>query len=184
MSNPFEHIDAILQQQKETLGDHYRRYLNHVYRSFYLAQLHHCGDLTQDQQIRLAIAISFRGLPDWVSSGGPAWETRGIPMIEYLADQQLLDLAGPIGQLLAPSPKRKEVFGKDEAMDELIRKAYWTDITKGAQLFGLPKSAYHRLLKKFPSRGFHWLMRIRTTDQSQTDSRIRVWAIRQATRIA
>lgn len=177
MTQPSKHIDQITAYFREELGDNLPRFKNHAMRVYYLCNMMHSGELKAEDKEDLALASAFHGLSDWVKDENYT-KDHWVLVIEYLASNDLLDRADSIRSLTVQLKKNITVKSSGSGLRELFRRAYWIDITRGRQSFGIPLTAYHRLLKKFPSRGFHWLNLIRTNDLSSTDARIQISTLR------
>lgn len=165
-------ISMVLEPMRPILGEHFVRYRNHSCRLFDLSNLLYSGDLTSDQKIDLSIACVFNSLHIWTCENGTDYETRVVPLIEFLANQNMLDRINTICHMIGVTGKYDQSPLEPRPLEEAFRKAYWIDITKGTRTFSLSSSIYKRVLKKHPSRGFHWLLRTRTQDLTKTDSRI------------
>ena len=171
-------IENILSPFREELGGHFQRYKNHAIRVFHLTCLMYSGDLKRKDLETLAIASAFHGLSVWMEEDNEPWEAQMIPLIEFMANREQLHRVNEISQFIGKQNKTLQIQGPSARLRELFRRAYWTDITKGNRTYGISRSTYERILKKFPSRGFHWLMFTRTHNLADTDTRIHPGSMR------
>lgn len=152
-------IERILFECKDDLEVHFDKYRNHVYRVFNLCIV---LDGTPANVEKYAIAAAFHDLGIWTDQTFDYLEPSMTLAKDYLVHLERSDWSEEICLMIDMHHKRSKYLGLYEMTVETFRRADWIDVTMGIMLFGLDKSIYRLLCKKFPNLGFHWFLTVQT----------------------
>jgi hypothetical protein len=165
-------IDEIAAIHRDDLGDHFLRYQNHACRVYLLCELLHSGTLPKQKATSLAIAAAYCDLPTWVKSGTQMTDNAVLPLMEYLDRKEMLDAYDEIINIIRNRRNQTNHANQLSHWALTFSKAYWIDLSHATRKYGIAEFQYQRLLKQYPSRGFHWLAIAKTLRLEWTDARI------------
>jgi len=146
-----EHIDSVLANWQDFIGNDFNAYKNHVYRVLnFAASLH---PLSPDEHEKLSIAAAFHDLGIW-SHNTLDYLDPSIKLMEtWLVGNGKAGWFEELGRIVAEHHKLRPI--KDLPIAETFRKADMIDLTKGRFKHGLPKSHIRDVFDALPTHGFH-----------------------------
>ena len=150
------HIDRILAPWRETIGEDYEGYRNHVVRmATFCLMLRPCS---VEEQRRIEIAGCFHDIGIWTENTLDYLSPSVPPARGYLQEQSLDDWAEEIEQMILWHHKLREVRDGVSPLVELFRKGDLVDFSRGMVTFGLPRDAVRDVMRRFPNAGFHRML--------------------------
>jgi len=152
MQNTNQIIDAILSEKKDSLGSHFDKYRNHVYRTFNL-----CIEMDKDvENVRkYAIASAFHDIGIWTNDTFDYLEPSINLAKKYLEKINKNEWVEEVSLMIDMHHKISKYTGPYEITVEVFRKADWIDVSRGIISFDLSKSAIKRINRYYPNLGFH-----------------------------
>lgn len=151
-------VDEILADWKNTIGDDFQGYRNHVHRMilccFALKSLAN-EKLSNDEKEKIIIAGAFHDLGIWIENTLDYLPPSIPPARNYLKKRGLESWSIEIELMINEHHKLKEYQDSRYPLVELFRKGDLVDFSLGVVKFGLPKSDIKTLKAKFPNAGFH-----------------------------
>jgi len=150
------HIDGILSQWREIIGEDYQGYRNHVVRmASCCLMLHPC---TPEEQQKIEIAACFHDIGLWTENTMDYLPPSVPPAVAYLEEQKLNHWANEIIRMILDHHKLTPVKSSDSPLVELFRKGDLVDFSLGTVTFGLPRASICQLKAGLPNAGFHRML--------------------------
>ncbi|MCV6636082.1 hypothetical protein [Candidatus Albibeggiatoa sp. nov. NOAA] len=145
-------LESILGQWRDTIGDQYEPYKNHLYRVLnFCFALHQCQ---ADDREKLIITACFHDLGIW-PDGNVDYLSPSVTLAkQYLADNNKQDWFAEI-ELMIDLHHKCTATDTAYPLVEVFRKADWIDVSMGIRRFGLRRKEVKAILKTFPNLGFH-----------------------------
>ena len=156
-----ETIEAILLENKDSLGKHFEMYKNHVYRVFHLCQK---LDENPANIEKYAIAAAFHDIGIWTASTFDYLDPSIALASAYLAKNNNGESTEEISLMIDLHHKRSKYKGPYSSV-ETFRRADWIDVTRGRMQFKLSKETITEVSKTFPNIGFHKFLVLQTLKQ-------------------
>ena len=152
MKNSIQLIENILDQHRNSLGNDFEKYKNHVHRIFAL-----CLELegSEKNSEKYAIAAVFHDLGIWTDKTFDYLKPSISLATIYLKNSGKADWTNEIKVIIDMHHKRSKYKGEYENTVEIFRKADWIDVTMGRKKFGLERSVYNNIKDQYPTLGFH-----------------------------
>jgi hypothetical protein len=150
--------DEILAKWKDTIGDDYHGYRNHVHRMilccFALGKLSN-KILSEEDKNKIIIAAVFHDLGIWIEDTLDYLPPSIPPALKYLKEKGLENWAAEIKLMINEHHKIREYRNPNYPLVELFRKGDLVDFSLGMMRFGLSKSNINQLKYNLPNAGFH-----------------------------
>lgn len=147
-------LEAILSEWRETIGDDYAGYRNHVCRVVNFAFA--LGEWSEEQKRRIVIAGAFHDLGIW-SAGTADYLPPSIALARaWLVREGLDDWAEEIALMIDLHHKITPYHDPRFPLVEVFRQADLADVSLGIMRRGLPPAFVGALKRAFPDAGFHW----------------------------
>lgn len=151
-------LDDILSDWKESIGDDFQGYKNHVQRMilccFALSDLAKT-ELSDEDKEKIIIAGAFHDIGIWVENTLDYLPPSLPPAREYLKKRGLEAWITEIELMITEHHKFREYKNLDYPLVELFRKGDLVDFSLGTVRFGLEKQEIKQLKSKIPNAGFH-----------------------------
>lgn len=149
-------VEEILATFRETIGEDYIPYRNHVYRVVNLC--YEVGDWDDNQKEKIQIAACFHDIGIWT---GPSLDYLP-PSIEaaeaYLSNVGKENWIPEVSQMIDMHHCIKSCENSEFPLVEAFRRADIADFSLGLFGMGLPRTLISTLKKEFPNNGFHRLL--------------------------
>lgn len=144
-------LEDILDEWKESIGDDFSGYKNHVYRmiNFCFAQ----QDFKTEEREKIIIAGCFHDIGIWTGDTFDYLPPSIIRAKEYLT-QNNLDAWIPEIELMIDTHHKLRPY-RDNRLVEVFRKGDLVDFSLGLVKCGLPKTYIKDVKNQFPNAGFH-----------------------------
>ncbi|MCE7060219.1 HD domain-containing protein [Dyadobacter sp. CY343] len=152
MNYPNAVIEELMQDFRQTIGNDFVKYRNHVYRVFLNCIL---LDEAPENAEKYAIAAVFHDIGIWTDHSIDYLRPSIIEMRHYLTARGKAGLADEISSMIYWHHKVSRYRGKFELSTEVFRRADWADITFGVIAFGLDSRKLLHNRKMLPNNGFH-----------------------------
>ena len=146
-------LEDILTEWKETIGNEYEGYKNHVYR-----MIHFCLALkncSEEEKEKIIIAGAFHDLGIWINNTIDYIPPSLPPAMEYLKSRNLEAWSTEIELMITEHHKIREYENTTYPLVELFRKGDLVDFSFGLFKFSIPKTYINQVKAKFPNAGFH-----------------------------
>lgn len=146
-------LEALLAPWRETIGDEYRGYRNHVYR-----MVHCClalGNCSDEERQKILIAGAFHDIGIWIEDTVDYIEPSVPPAMAYLRDNGLEQWCDEIRLMITEHHKVRPYRGEHARLVELFRRGDLVDFSCGLVSFGLDKQELKALRDAIPNAGFH-----------------------------
>ena len=153
IEEPILLLDEILADWRETIGDDYDGYKNHVSR-----MIHFClalGEFNEEEQEKIIIAGAFHDIGIWIEDTVDYIPPSVPPALAYLEDRKLEAWSTEIGLMITEHHKLREYKDPDYPLVEIFRKGDLVDFSFGLFRFGLPKAYIQQVKDKYPNADFH-----------------------------
>jgi hypothetical protein len=150
-----DHIETILDQYSESLGNHWATYRNHVYRIFNLIELLTPRNLSELEIEKFAIASAFHDIGIWTEKTFDYLQPSMKLGSQYLASIHRETWIVEVETTIEWHHKLTAYHGPYEESVNLFRKADWIDVSRGIRNFGVPRIEILNLYSTFPELGFH-----------------------------
>ena len=155
-------IEDILDKNRASLGKHFDKYKNHMYRVFNLCQK---LDVNQENFEKYAIASVFHDIGIWTDNTFDYLEPSINRSKKYLIDNNNEVWIEEISLMIDFHHKRNKYNGNFEKTVETFRRADWIDVTKGRMNFKVSKDDINNITEKYPLLGFHKFLLLQTLKQ-------------------
>ena len=146
-------LEEILTEWKETIGNEYEGYKNHVYR-----MIHFClalKDCNQEEKEKIIIAGAFHDIGIWIKDTVDYIPPSLPPAKEYLKNRDLEAWLTEIELMITEHHKVKEYRGTTYPLVELFRKGDLVDFSFGLFKFSISRTYIKQVKAKFPNADFH-----------------------------
>ena len=154
-------LDEILADYKETIGDEFQAYRNHVHRMilccFALRNLAN-EDLTEEEKEKIIIAGAFHDIGIWIENTLDYLPPSIPPAQKYLKKRGLEAWSTEIELMINEHHKIREYKDNSYPLVELFRKGDLVDFSLGTVRFGLTKHDIKHLKSQIPNLGFHKIL--------------------------
>lgn len=146
-------LEEILSEWKQTIGNDYQGYKNHVYRIIHCCfALKNCNE---EEREKLIIAAAFHDIGIWTENTLDYIPPSILPAIEYLDRRNLQNWSSEIKLMITEHHKLKQYKDNTYPLVEVFRKGDLVDFSFGLFRFGIPKKGLQKLKARFPNAGFH-----------------------------
>ena len=146
-------IDDILYEWKETIGEDFEGYKNHVYRMVnYCLVLKEC---TEEEKNKVYIAGCFHDIGIWTKGTINYIPPSVAAANDYLSKNDLLQWENEISQMIDEHHKINKCKNNEFDLVEVFRKGDLVDFSLGFINSGIPKSYIKDIKSTFPNSGFH-----------------------------
>ena len=146
-------LEEILAEWKDTIGDEYLGYRNHVYRmvNFCFA----LKDCTDDERKKILIAGAFHDIGIWIDDTVDYIPPSLPPAMDYLKTHGLEDWSKEVGLMISEHHKVRAYHDPRYPLVEVFRQGDLVDFSFGLIGFGLPKTLIDEVKLRLPNAGFH-----------------------------
>ena len=144
-------IDSILLSHRDSMGDDYDKYRNHVYRVFNLTIA--LANPEKENFDTLAIAAAFHDIGIWTANTFDYLAPSITLARNYLHDSGLTQLERSVTEIIYNHHKLSTC--KSNNIAEAFRKADLIDLSFGLINFGVKANYLRQLNAAFPSLDFH-----------------------------
>lgn len=155
-------IEDILNKHRASLGKHFDKYKNHVYRVFNLCQK---LDGNQENFEKYAIASVFHDIGIWTDNTFDYLEPSIARAKRYLIYNSKEVWIEEISLMIDMHHKKSKYKGSFEKTVETFRRADWIDVTKGRMNFKVNEYDIKIIIEKYPLLGFHKFLLLQTLKQ-------------------
>jgi len=135
-------LDEILADWKNTIGDDFQGYRNHVHRMilccFALKDLAN-EELSEEEKEKIIIAGAFHDIGIWIDNTLDYLPPSIPPARKYLKNRRLESWSTEIESMINEHHKIREYKDTNYPLVELFRKGDLVDFSLGMIKFGLPK---------------------------------------------
>ncbi|NER05477.1 MAG: hypothetical protein F6K17_24225 [Okeania sp. SIO3C4] len=148
-----EAIETILEPWKETIGNDFIAYKNHVYR-----MTHFClalGGGSDTVLHKVAIAACHHDIGIWTDNTVDYLPPSAEKAREYLVENDREAWTEEILAMINDHHKVRAVRDAPSPLVETFRRADLVDVSLGLIRFGLPKAYINVVKSLFPNAGFH-----------------------------
>ncbi len=152
-------VERLFAGWRPWLGADLEAYRNHVYR---LINLTCTFEPTMEDEdfLLLQVAAAFHDLGIWRGDSVDYLEPSADEACAFLAHHlelgdRSLENKQRLVRTLIYQHHRLTAIDSDSPVADAFRRAHWTDLTLGWFRYGLPRSRYAELLRRFPGEGFH-----------------------------
>ena len=144
-------IEQILLQYKDTIGQDFEVYRNHVYRVFsYATEI----DSSPHNKEKYAIAAAFHDLGIWTHSFDYIAPSVSL-CSSYLAEHGHSEWEAEISLIIQYHHKMSSYKGEYATTVEVFRQADWADVSMGLLISSISKSYFTAIQKQFSTYVYH-----------------------------
>ena len=146
-------LKEILTEWKETIGNEYEGYKNHVYR-----MINFCfalKDCKEEEKEKIIIAGAFHDIGIWIKDTVDYIPPSLPPAKEYIKRRNLEAWSIEIELMITEHHKISEYKDTTYPLVELFRKGDLVDFSFGLINFGISKAYINQVKAKFPNADFH-----------------------------
>ena len=145
-------LDSILDEWKQTIGNDFEGYKNHVYRMVnFCFALNPCSE---EEREKIVIAAAFHDIGLWAGNTLDYIPPSIPPAIEYLKRRGLENWTNEISLMISEHHKVRPYTGPFPLV-EIFRKGDLVDFSLGMVTFGLPVEYINKVKAEMPNAGFH-----------------------------
>ncbi|GAA5524841.1 hypothetical protein Maes01_01400 [Microbulbifer aestuariivivens] len=150
-------LEELLAPWRQTIGDQYLGYRNHVYRMVHccLALADRNAGCTDEERQKILIAGAFHDIGIWIEDTVDYIEPSLPPAMAYLQENGRAEWCDEIRLMLTEHHKLRPYRGDYARLVELFRRGDLVDFSCGLVSFGLDKRQLKALRAAFPNAGFH-----------------------------
>ncbi len=146
-------LEDILADWRETIGDEFEGYKNHVYRMINFCLL--LRDCSEEEKQKIVIAGAFHDIGIWVDDTVDYIPPSIPPAMQYLQDHDLGTWSTEIELMISEHHKVREYKDPSYPLVELFRRGDLVDFSLGRVRFGIPRSTIKSVKQALPNAGFH-----------------------------
>lgn len=156
-------LDEILADWKDTIGDDFLGYRNHVHRMILCCFALANKALDDEEKEKIIIAGAFHDIGIWIEDTLDYLPPSIPPAREYLKKRGLETWSTEIELMINEHHKLREYKDTNYPLVELFRKGDLVDFSLGMIRFRLSKNDIKILKTKIPNAGFHKSLAKRAT---------------------
>jgi hypothetical protein len=146
-------LEHALDSWRETIGDDYLGYRNHVYR-----MVHFCfallGEPTEQERRKVLIAGAFHDIGIWTADTIDYLDPSVPPALAYLDRNGLAAWSDEVETMIREHHKVRPYRGPYPLV-EVFRRGDLADFSLGLLRSGIPKRYVEAVTSAFPNAGFH-----------------------------
>jgi hypothetical protein len=149
-------LDDILADWKETIGEDFEGYRNHVYRMVQFCwQLKDCS---QEDKQKIIIAGAFHDIGIWVDQTLDYLPPSIPPAMTYLQANGLEDWSKEISLMITEHHKLRPYTARPDFLVELFRRGDLIDFSLGIFKQGVKPAFVREIKASIPNAGFHKML--------------------------
>ena len=146
-------LDELLAVHRDTIGDDFDPYRNHIYRVLnYCFAMRDCDAADRD---KLMIAGAFHDIGLWTHDTLDYLDPSAELARAELTRRGREDWSEEVSLLVVQHHKLRRDDHPQYPLVEVFRRADLVDVSLGAVRFGLPRSTVRAVKQAFPNAGFH-----------------------------
>ena len=146
-------LEDLLSEWKQTIGDEYQGYRNHVYR-----MIHFCFALkecSEEEKEKIIIAAAYHDIGIWIEDTVDYIEPSLPPLYDYLEISGRDSWQEELTLMITEHHKLRSYKNSRYPLVEVFRKGDLVDFSVGVIRFGVGKDYIAEVKAAFPNADFH-----------------------------
>lgn len=156
IEHQFALVDNILDSFKNTIGEDFYPYRNHIYRVVNLCYF--AGDFNVEEREKIQIAAVFHDIGIWTGDTLDYLPPSIQAAQQYLVNEGKEEWIEEVSEMIEMHHGIKTRANSVYPLVEVFRRADIADFSLGLFRMGFPTKLISTLKKEFPNNGFHKLL--------------------------